>query len=42
VDRAHHSRPHRTRDGQNAQMKKQIADLAKRVSRLEKLLESKT
>mgnify|MGYP004102737455 CR=1 FL=1 len=23
VDRAHHSRPHRTRDGQYAQMKKQ-------------------
>ena len=42
VDRAHHSRPHRTRDGQHAQMKKQIAELAKRVAKLEQQLESKS
>ena len=42
VDRAHHSMPHRTRDGQYAQMKKQIADLAKRVAKLERQLESKS
>ena len=42
VDLAHHSKPHRTIDGQFAQMKKQIADLSTRINRLEKLLKTNT
>ena len=42
ADRAHHSKPHRTIDGQFAQMKKQIADLNMRIDMLEKLFQTKT
>ena len=41
ADRAHHTKPHRTIDGQFAQIKKQIADLNIRMEKLEKLVQSK-
>ena len=42
ADLAHHTKPHRTIDGQFAQMKKQIADLNMRIDRLEKMLEEQS
>ena len=42
TNHAFHVKPHQTLDGHFAQLKKQIADLSKRMERLEQLLESNT